>query len=102
MRDGIGDETRLRALLAAGDRATFERLYRRHDGAMVRVCTAIVGNRAAAEEVVQDGWIAILQNIGGFEGRASLAGWMFAIVLNKAKSRARRDGRSVSFDAGGA
>ncbi|MCO8143903.1 sigma-70 family RNA polymerase sigma factor [Rhodovulum tesquicola] len=101
MRDGIGDETRLRTLLAAGDRAAFERLYRQHNGAMIRVCTAIVGNRAAAEEVVQDGWIAILQNIGGFEGRASLAGWMFAIVLNKAKSRARRDGRSVSFDAGG-
>lgn len=95
------DERQLLELLASGDEAAFERVYRKHNASMIRVCTGIVGSRATAEEIVQDAWIAILQNIGKFEGRSSLAGWLFAIAINKAKSRARRDGRSVSFDEGG-
>lgn len=101
MRQDTDDERQLLERLRSGDRGAFERIYRQHNASMIRVCTGLVGSRATAEEVVQDAWIAILQNIGRFEGRASLAGWMFAIVLNKAKSRARMDGRSVSFDDGG-
>lgn len=65
---------------------------------MVRFATAIVKSHATAEEVTQDAWIAILKNIGTFEGRSSLAGWMFTILRNKARSRAQRDGRMVSFN----
>lgn len=101
MQQDKENERQLLELLASGDRAAFERVYRKHNASMIRVCTGIVGSRATAEEIVQDAWIAILQNIGTFEGRSSLAGWMFTIVINKAKSRARRDGRSVSFDEGG-
>lgn len=101
MRQDRDDEGQLLERLRSGDRVAFERVYRKHNAAMVRVCTGIAGSRATAEEVVQDAWIAILQNIGTFEGRASLAGWMFTIAINKARSRARRDGRSVSFDEGG-
>ncbi|RYE63306.1 MAG: sigma-70 family RNA polymerase sigma factor, partial [Rhizobiaceae bacterium] len=33
-----------------------------------------------------------------FEGRGSLASWIYTILINKARSRARREGRTVSFD----
>lgn len=69
---------------------------------MIRVAATIVDSRATAEEVAQETWLAVLQNIGGFEGRSSLAGWIYTILINKARTRARREGRSVSFDAGGA
>lgn len=91
-------ETELLQRLASGDRATFELVYRRHNAGMVRFATAILRNRASAEEIVQETWIAVLSNIGGFEGRSSLAGWIFTIVANKAKTRAKRDGLSVSLD----
>jgi len=68
---------------------------------MVRMCTGIVRNRATAEEIVQDTWVAVLNGISGFEGRSPLAGWIFAILVNKARSRAVRDGRTVSFDGEG-
>lgn len=95
------DESGLVARLATGDRAAFEALYRRHNAAMVRMCVGLVCNHATAEELAQETWIAVLKNIGGFEGRSSLAGWIYAILLNKARSRLKRDGRSVSFDEGG-
>lgn len=98
---GGADETTLLQKLAEGDRATFEVLYRKHNAAMVRFATGIVKSRATAEEVAQDAWVSVLKNIGGFEGRSSLAGWIFTIVLNKARTRAGRDGRSVSFDGAG-
>lgn len=88
----------LRHGLIAGDRTAFEVVYRRHNAAMLRVATAILRNPASAEEVVQDSWLSVLRNAAGFEHRSSLAGWIFAILTNAAKSRARRDGRMVAFD----
>lgn len=94
-------EQRLVALLSRADPAAFETLYRRHNAAMIRVCAGIVRNQATAEDVVQETWLSVLSNIGGFTGRSSLAGWIYAILFNKARTRLRRDGRSVSFDEEG-
>jgi RNA polymerase sigma-70 factor (ECF subfamily) len=101
MKAVMADETALVAQLAAGDRAAFESVYRKHNAAMLRMCVGMIRNRATSEEVVQDTWIAVLKGVGGFEGRSSLAGWIFAILVNKARSRAQRDGRMVSFDGEG-
>ncbi len=101
MKNISQDETSLLDKLASGDRAAFESVYLRHNMAMVRFATAIVKSRATAEEVTQDAWVSILHKIGGFEGRSSLAGWMFTIVRNKARTRAARDGRTVSFNETG-
>ncbi|WP_417260390.1 RNA polymerase sigma factor [Celeribacter sp.] len=84
--------------LISGDRVAFEAVYRRHNGAMVRVASAILNNRASAEEIAQDTWMTVLRKIDSFEGRSSLAGWIFTILTNKAKTRVKRDGRSVSLD----
>ncbi len=97
----IVDETVLIGQLVAGDRAAFEGVYRKHNPSMIRVCTGLVRNRATAEEVVQDTWVAVLKGIGGFEGRSSLAVWIYAILMNKARSRAKRDGRTISFEGEG-
>jgi len=57
-------------------------------------------NGASAGEVTPDAWVAFLRTMYGFEGRSLLAGWIFTILANAARSRARRDGRSVSFNDG--
>ncbi len=85
--------------LAAGERGAFETLYRRHNHAMVRVASAILRDRASAEEVAHETWIAVLRNVDKFEVHSSLAGWVFTILSNKAKTRVKRDGRVVSLDA---
>jgi len=87
--------------LMAGDQAVFSALYRRNTPSMIRVASSIVNSRATAEEVAQETWIAVLKNVSGFQGRSSLASWIFTILMNKARTRAKRDGRSVSFDEGG-
>lgn len=101
MRDRFDDERSLVECLVAGDRPAFEHVYKKHNASLIRVGAGIVQSRATAEEVAQDTWIAVLKNIANFEGRSSLAGWIFTILINKAKTRAQRDGRSVSFDGYG-
>jgi RNA polymerase sigma-70 factor (ECF subfamily) len=96
-----GDDRALALRLVDGDAAAFELLYRRHNAAMIRFCNGIVRSPSIAEEVAQDTWVTVLDRIDLFEGRGSLASWIYTILINKARSRARREGRTVSFDDSG-
>jgi RNA polymerase sigma-70 factor (ECF subfamily) len=87
------------ARLRAGDRAAFAELVRLHGGAMLRVAMTFLRERAKAEEVVQDAWLALLDGLDRFEERASLRTWLFTILVNKARTRAVREGRSLPFSA---
>ncbi|MCQ0092138.1 RNA polymerase sigma factor [Roseovarius sp. M141] len=97
----IDQETQIVALLATADPDAFETVYRRYNGSMLRLCGSIVKNHATAEEIAQDTWVAVLTNISKFEGRSSLAGWIYSILVNKSRTRLKRDGRSISFDEHG-
>lgn len=96
----IDEQALLRGLID-GDPAAFERLFRRHNAAMIRFASGIVRARHLAEEVVQETWISVLGRIDLFEGRSSLASWIYTILLNKARTLAKREGRTVFFDDSG-
>jgi RNA polymerase sigma-70 factor, ECF subfamily len=68
-----------------------------HQGPMLRIARMFVSTQAVAEDVVGDAWVGILRGLDGFEGRSSLRTWMYRIVVNIAKTRGRREGRSVPF-----
>jgi RNA polymerase sigma-70 factor, ECF subfamily len=92
-------ETEIVARLLDGDEATFEALVDQHHDTMVRIARLFVKTADVAEEVVQETWMAILRSLPKFEGRSSLRTWMFRILLNRARTRARREGRTVPFSA---
>jgi RNA polymerase sigma-70 factor (ECF subfamily) len=46
---------------------------------------------------VQDTWLGVIHGIWAFEGRSSLKTWIFRILINRAKTRATREGRTVPF-----
>ena len=85
--------------LRSGDGDAIAGLVGQWSNAMLRLALVYVRDRAAAEEVVQDSWIAVLDGIGRFEGRSSLKTWVFRIVANRAKTAALRERRSVPFSA---
>lgn len=99
MRDGSFDDVAFLDRLRAGDEAAYRRLVRRFHGSLVGVAAGIVGSRAQAEEVVQDTWLAVFSAIGKFEGRSSLASWLFTITMNRARTRVVREGRMVPFSS---
>ncbi len=99
MPDRLFDTPEFLARLRAGEEAAFRRLIRRFHGSLVGVASGIIGSRAQAEEVVQDAWLAVFSHISKFEGRSALSSWVFTIVLNRARTRAVREGRTVSFSS---
>jgi RNA polymerase sigma-70 factor, ECF subfamily len=85
--------------LREGDERAFEELVDRYGAMMLRVARLYVRDRAVAEEVVQETWLAVLNGIDSFEGRSSLKTWIFRILANRAKTRAQREGRTVPVSA---
>src|ERR687887_504684 len=92
-------ETQLLEALRAGDEAAFAALVRENHASLVRVARIYVSTQSAAEEVVQETWLGVLNGLDRFEGRSSLRTWIFRILTNIAKTRARRDGRTLPFSA---
>jgi RNA polymerase sigma-70 factor (ECF subfamily) len=87
------------ARLRDGDESAFAELIDRYGATMLRVAQMYVRDRATAEEVVQETWLAVLNGIDRFEGRSSLKTWLFRILTNRAKTRGERDGRVLPFSA---
>jgi len=94
-----GDDALLVAALRAGDEAAFALLVDRYYPVMLRVARQYVATREAAEDVVQETFLGIIQGIGRFEGRSSLKTWVFRILVNRAKTRGEREGRTRPFSA---
>jgi RNA polymerase sigma-70 factor (ECF subfamily) len=93
------DEAGLVAALRSGDASAFATLVDRHGPAMIRVAMAHVPTRGAAEEAVQEAWIAVIRGVERFEGRSSLKTWIFRILTNVAMRAGARERRSLPFSA---
>ena len=70
-----------------------------HDGALRRVARSYVRTDSAVEDVVQETWLGVVRGLDDFEGRSTLRTWMFRILINRARTRATRDARSLPFSA---
>ena len=89
------------AALRGGDEEAFTRLVDQHHAALRRIARLYVSSPAIADEVVQETWLAVIQGVWAFQGRSSLRTWILRILINRAKTRAQREGRTVPFaDAG--
>ncbi len=96
---GDGADDAVLERLLAGDETTFSELVTAYHSSLLRLALTFVSTQAAAEEVVQDTWIGVLKGLKSFERRASLKTWIFRILVNRARTRGARDGRTVTFSA---
>lgn len=67
----------------AGDEEAFTDLVERHRRELEVHCYRLLGSPQDAEEAVQEAFLSAWQNIGGFEGRASVRTWLFRIATNR-------------------
>lgn len=79
------------------DHREFNALVECHHKALITVARAIIGD-SLAEEVVQEAWVSIFKSLPKFEGRSSLKTWLYTIVSNQAKTRLRKEKRTLALD----
>src|SRR5436305_15264913 len=98
-RTALPPDAELAAAVKRGDEEVFAALVDAYSPGLMRMARMFVRDRAVAEEVVQETWLAVLRGIDRFEGRSSLKTWIFRILMNTAKTRAQRESRSIPFSA---
>jgi RNA polymerase sigma-70 factor (ECF subfamily) len=78
-----------------------EQLVRDHIGWMLKLSERLLGDRALAEDAVQDAFISAFRALGKFEGRSSLKTWLHRITVNAALTKLRQAKRraELSIDA---
>jgi RNA polymerase sigma-70 factor, ECF subfamily len=89
------DDGAVIAAIRGGDEAVFVIFATAHQATLLRLARMWVKNDALAEEVVQETWLTMLQTLDKFEGRSALKTWLCGIVVNVARERLRKEGRSV-------
>lgn len=76
--------------VAAGDRPALAALYERHGQAVLAQVVLAVGERALAEEVLQDTMLAVWRGAASFRGDSAVRSWLIAIARRQARDRMRR------------
>ena len=76
-----------------GDIAAFEALYDRYAGAILGLAMRIIGDRAAAEEVLQETFWQVWRNAGNYQPQyGTFEGWLYKSARDHAVTVYRRRG----------
>jgi RNA polymerase sigma-70 factor (ECF subfamily) len=97
MNETMPTEISLEALVA-GDRAEFARLVDAYSSPIYRLGLRMLGNPQDAEDVLQNTFLSVLTHISEFEGRSSLATWLYRIAANEALMLLRRKKPEVNLE----
>jgi len=85
----------------AGDARAFEVLVRRHRGPVFNFILRFTGNRARAEDLLQEAWLKVVRSAGEYEPKARFTTWVYTIARNLCVDSARKESyrQAESLDA---
>ena len=85
----LADEDLL-ALVEGGDADAFEVVYDRHSRVAFSLAFRLLGDRQAAEDLVQDAFLSVWRGAGGYApSRGSVRNWLLSILHNRGVDRLR-------------
>jgi RNA polymerase sigma-70 factor (ECF subfamily) len=85
---------------ALGDRVAFAKVYERTSGALFAQLLRIQRDRALAEELLQEVYVAVWKAAGSFDAaRAQPMTWLVSIARNRAIDSLRRAGREPATES---
>lgn len=87
----VADEVLVRRVAQSGDERALSELYDRYAGVIYGAGMRYLGDRALAEDLVQDVFTSVWRSATGFDpSRASFATWVYRITRNRATDLIRR------------
>jgi len=79
----------------AGDSAAFEELVARYDRKVFRIAYHIIHNFDDAQDLVQETFIKVFQNLGQFRADSKFSTWLYRIVVNQSLMALRKQRRKA-------
>lgn len=86
------EDAALLALSATGDGVAYERLVNRHQATIFRYLRAALGDVTAAEDALQETFLAAWRSADRYRGEASVRAWLLGIARNAARRFAEAQG----------
>ncbi|MBP6386293.1 MAG: RNA polymerase sigma factor [Pseudarcicella sp.] len=74
-----------------GDKASFKKFYQLYASKMLAVCCRYMKNKEEAEDVLQEAFIKIFNNLDTFRGDAPIIYWVKKIVVNTALNQLNKN-----------
>src|SRR5436853_2046764 len=99
MTDARESDEALMGRYARGDAAAFVLLYRRHELRIWRYLERNVGNRATADELMQEVWFAAAREAVRYEPTSRFTTWLFTIAHNRMIDSIRTSRQQVSLES---
>jgi RNA polymerase sigma factor (sigma-70 family) len=98
MADPADSDEALMRRYAQGDVTAFDLLYRRHEMRVWRYLVRNTGNRATADELMQEVWFAVARDAVRYAPSARFTTWLFTIAHHRMIDSVRTRRREVSLD----
>jgi RNA polymerase sigma-70 factor, ECF subfamily len=98
-RDPAYDDVELLGRIGQGDEDAMAVFYRVHGRVVFAQVLLVTGERALAEEIVQDTMLAVWRGAGSFRGESSVRSWVIAIARRQTRDRLRSPRLRVVDDA---
>lgn len=95
---GNGDDSALFARFLAGENSAFLGFFHRHDRSLRLYCSRVLGDGAAAEDVVQETWERVVAMRGEARPVDRPAGLLYRMARNRCIDHLRRARRSISIE----
>jgi RNA polymerase sigma-70 factor (ECF subfamily) len=76
--------------LQAGDLAAFDELFRRHRRGLLAYAVGLLGDRALAEDVVQDSFVRLARSADRIDPARGARPWLYRVAHNRAVDLLRR------------
>ena len=75
--------------LQANEDAAYDELVRTYNASIFHVAYRMLGDSAESSDLVQEIFLKVFRNIGGFKGEAALKTWIFRIAFSEILNRLR-------------
>ncbi len=86
-----------------GDRSVFEEIYREYVGKVYALCLRMSADPDRAQELTQETFIRIWENIGSFRGDSPFSAWLNRVAINVVlvdiRTNQRRTARILSLSS---
>jgi RNA polymerase sigma-70 factor (ECF subfamily) len=83
----------------AGDESAFEEIMRRHSHRVFRFASKFFRQRSLVEEAAQEVFLKAFTELGSYEGRGSMEGWLTRITTNTCLNMLRSSKRRPELTA---
>ncbi|AYF76682.1 sigma-70 family RNA polymerase sigma factor [Nocardia yunnanensis] len=95
------DDATLAGRVRDGDVRAFEQLVLRYQGAMYRLASRMLSDRAEAEDIVQEVFLTAWRRIAQLHDDAAFAGWLYRMTTNRCLNalRTRQSVLGVDLDS---